>query len=687
MKVYEVLEALKIASEMGADDKRSELKRIAGAFLAVAETRSRAGDGFSKRHETFVEGFGMTFNAALDRANPNAICGFVLGVIHRVMSDENSVVDAVGYEIAMFHQAQVEGRLAVVRGGKIGKFYPSIYENCHMGSVDDQILWMNTYQHPDPKYTEEMFKDKSILVSLTSKPTGGTPMDEFNPSAIVAQALICTRYHINENTYDEEVSSEFVSELVGDFMSDLCEAHGLNAKQRVSANAAFDLLKDDLGADLSDIDMTEKDNIPASVMAKLSEPTTSTTIHATKLSALDKPTELALDALLAQATGGETKGIRATFDELATLREQAGKLEGEIEVLKKRKTTVPVTIASADVEIDGDTLTYRVEMKKASDIFRNPKTGRPIKQLDFDIPTLVWTDADGKEVQHPMCPDIDGAYFFRAKHLLRMCTALVTGKNVWAHGHTGTGKTTLVEQFYARIGFPCHRVNLDSALERADLVGQISLASEGGTTVSKFEEGVLPKAMVQPCVLIMDEIDAGRADLLFVVQRATEGKGLLLTEDGGRLIKPHPLFRFCATANSRGQGDEHGIYSGVRPVNGALLDRFKTFIEVDYLKPDEEFKVIEKSHPDVPADTRQHIVDFAKSMRKAFVHGEITVPCSPRAVDAICEMTAFYDGILDTSSAAIEEAIYSAIIDRAPMDNRQRVIEIADKHFASCKFK
>lgn len=683
MNALTVLNALAHAHGMGADDKRSELKRIAGAFLAYAEASKKS--PYHTTHDKFLKNFGMTFNAALDRANPNAICGFVLGVITSYMKFGDDLRADIGNEIAVFQDAQITGKLTTVRGGKIGKFYPSQYKDCHAPTAEVMVAFINRMVAGG--YTTSDFEDTEMPFELTSKPTGGTPMDEFNPSAIVAQALICARYHINENTYDEEVTKDFVSELVGDFMSDLCEAHGLNAKQRVSANAAFDLLKDDLTSDLSDIDMTEKDNIPASVMSKLSEPTTSTTISAMKLTALDKPTELALDALLAQATGGETKGIRATFDELTTLRDQASKLEGEIEVLKKRKTTVPVTVASADVEIDGDTLTYRVEMKKASDIFRNPKTGRPIKQLDFDIPTLVWTDADGKEVQHPLCPDVDEAYFFRAKHLLRMCTALVTGKNVWAHGHTGTGKTTLVEQFYARIGFPCHRVNLDSALERADLVGQISLASEGGTTVSKFEEGVLPKAMVQPCVLIMDEIDAGRADLLFVVQRATEGKGLLLTEDGGRLIKPHPLFRFCATANSRGQGDEHGIYSGVRPVNGALLDRFKTFIEVDYLKPDEEFKVIEKSHPDVPADTRQHIVDFAKSMRKAFVHGEITVPCSPRAVDAICEMTAFYDGILDTSSNAIEEAIYSAIIDRAPMDNRQRVIEIADKHFASCKFK
>ena len=233
---------------------------------------------------------------------------------------------------------------------------------------------------------------------------------------------------------------------------------------------------------------------------------------------------------------------------------------------------------------------------------------------------------------------------------------------------------------------PVFRVNLDSALERADLVGNITLANDGGTTVSKFEEGVLPRVMTQPCALILDEFDAGRADLLFVIQRASEGKGLMLTEDGGRIVTPHPLFRFCATANSRGQGDEHGIYAGVRPINGALLDRFPVFIEVDYLTEKEEGTVLKKNYPEVADETRTHLVQFAQSMRKAFTTGEITVPCSPRGLQSICEMIPFFDNILPTNAKAIEMAIETAIIDRAPVDNRQRIIEIADKHFPNCKF-
>jgi cobaltochelatase CobS len=192
--------------------------------------------------------------------------------------------------------------------------------------------------------------------------------------------------------------------------------------------------------------------------------------------------------------------------------------------------------------------------------------------------------------------------------------------------------------------------------------------------------------MTQPCALVLDEFDAGRADLLFVIQRASEGKGLMLTEDGGRIVTPHPLFRFCATANSRGQGDEHGIYAGVRPINGALLDRFPVFIEVDYLTEKEEGVVLKKNYPEVADETRTHLVQFAKSMRKAFTNGEITVPCSPRGLQSICEMIPFFDNILPTNAKAIEMAIETAVIDRAPIDNRQRIIEIADKHFPNCKF-
>src|SRR5690606_15658140 len=149
-------------------------------------------------------------------------------------------------------------------------------------------------------------------------------------------------------------------------------------------------------------------------------------------------------------------------------------------------------------------------------------------------------------------------------------------------------------------------------------------------TVTKFTEGTLPRAMQRPGFLLVDEIDAGRPDILFVLQRALEGNGLMLTEDNGRIIKPHPLFRFAATANTRGQGDESGVYSGVRAMNGAMLDRFPVFIEFDYIEADREAHLLTNKNPTLHKDIAGMMTQFAKEVRIAFKNGELFQPVTPR---------------------------------------------------------
>lgn len=393
---------------------------------------------------------------------------------------------------------------------------------------------------------------------------------------------------------------------------------------------------------------------------------------------LDPNLAPAVNALLSQASKGEITDAVATLSELATLRAKAANLANELARANARPV---IAVTNGEQQVDGSTLTYEVVMRNCADLFRNPKTGRAMPQLKFEVPTLVWKDNTGAVVNHPMVPAIDDNYQFRMTHILKLATAFLMNKNVWAHGHTGTGKTTLIEQFYARLGFPAFRVNLDSNLERADLVGQKDLANENGTTVTTFVEGILPQAMTQPCVLILDEIDAGRPDILFVIQRATEGNGLLLTEDGGRLVRPHPLFRFCATANSRGQGDEFGVYAGVRPMNTAMLDRFGVMIEVDYLKEDEEEMFVARAYPSLAKDVGKQIVIFAKLIREAFRNGEISMTLSPRGVKSLVELYSFYEGVLPTKTAAMEMAVEMVVVDRATTDNRQRVLELRERAF------
>jgi cobaltochelatase CobS len=385
----------------------------------------------------------------------------------------------------------------------------------------------------------------------------------------------------------------------------------------------------------------------------------------------------AVNALMEQATGGQVKDIEATLKTMAELSAKAQQLASELSRVRAQPV---VSLSGGESKIDGATLTYEVVMRNCDELFPNPKSGRKMKQLKFEIPTLVWKDTDGNVVNHPLTPTVDQHYQFRLRHILKLATAFLMNKNVWAHGHTGTGKTTLVEQFYARLGFPVFRVNLDSNLERADLVGQKELSNDNGTTVTTFNEGVLPRAMTQPCALILDEIDAGRPDILFVIQRATEGNGLLLTEDGGRLVKPHPLFRINATANSRGQGDEFGVYAGVRPMNAAMLDRFGVMIEVDYLGEDEEEQFLTRAYSGIAADIVKQVVTFAKLVRDAFRNGEISLTLSPRGVKSIVELYSFYDGMLSKSDA-IESAVEMVVIDRATADNRQRVLELRERAF------
>jgi len=393
-----------------------------------------------------------------------------------------------------------------------------------------------------------------------------------------------------------------------------------------------------------------------------------------------------INAILSSATDNKLTDIRAVTKDLADLQNQSAKLMSEVSVLQTRATAVPIDPTGDVSTADMGTLTYKVIEKKASDIFKNPRNGRKITQLEFKIPTLEWSNDKGEVVQHPYCPPIDHEYQFRASHLISFLSAFILRQNVWCHGHTGSGKTTLPAQVCARIGFPVFPLNLDSNLERADLTGQTTLVQDNGASVTKFEEGVLPKAMVQPCFLVLDEIDASKPDLLFVIQRATEGNGLLLTEDGGRLVKPHPLFRFVATANSRGQGDEHGVYAGVRPLNGALLNRFGMFIEVKYMEAEEEQVLLAKKYPSLAKDFIANISQFARLCRNAFSSGETSVPVSPRDTLFMCQLYQHFFSVLGSKQQATEFAIQLSVLNRCPIDNKQRLVELADRCFADCKF-
>ena len=390
-----------------------------------------------------------------------------------------------------------------------------------------------------------------------------------------------------------------------------------------------------------------------------------------------------IDTLLNNATGGRLSDIQSILDTASEAKATITDLKDELANLKKKMSVSPRITASGSSVVDGKTLTYKTVYRNASDIFQ--MGGQKHKPLDFEIPTLEWTDDSGNVVRHPECPDIDDTYQFRLKHLVKFLSTVMFGNNVWLHGHTGTGKTTFAEQVAARLEFLVMRLNMDSNMDSSDVKGSKDLDVKDGAPITVFTEGILPQAMVRPCWFVLDECDAGRADVLFVIQRALESKGLIITEDGGRLVQPHEHFRFIATANSRGQGDEHGWYQGVRPMNLAFLDRFGAFIEIGYLDKDDEMRMLQTAYPALTDTEVAEMCQFSQEIRKAFMGGEISTTLSPRGLHAMAQYYLHFKNVLgDTQSgcrAAIKDAVETVVIDKAPSDCSQTIQQLASTSF------
>ena len=642
--IHEAVSILRRADAMHADEKRANLRVLFTESVVDAASNQAKAD--------FARAAGKTIGQATDLLPIGALVGGI------VMSYETGDADQVMRNII---EAIKDPATYAVRNGRA----KSGYGYGHHVALSDMDA------------TGGGHRLANFTITQTITPTEENSMNINQLADLAGQLSVCLA---KDTSFDGKLTASDMDAADSRACDAIAMAKGLKAEQADALRSALAVINMNRTLDQR-TNIAISDEVLAMVgggssgepaAAAVSSQPAPEPVH------IDGVLARAVDALLGQATGGKVTSIEDTLADLSQLRIRAHELADQLSRANARPIAVIPTGGSQAV--DGSMLTYEVVMREASDIFKNPKTGKAMSQLKFEIPTLVWKDDTGAVVQHPMIPAIDENYQFRMTHVLKLATAFLMNKNVWAHGHTGTGKTTLFEQFYARLGFPVFRLNLDSNLERADLVGQTTLAEENGVTVSQFSEGILPQAMVQPCALILDEIDAGRPDILFTIQRATEGNGLMLTEDGGRLVRPHPLFRFCATANSRGQGDEFGVYAGVRPMNTAMLDRFGVMIEVNYLERDEEANFLAKAYPSLSQAVVTQLTTFAKLIREAFTNGEISLTLSPRGLKSIAETYSFFDPLLGTAKA-MEMAVEMVVIDRATMDNRQRVLELQERAF------
>jgi cobaltochelatase CobS len=233
-------------------------------------------------------------------------------------------------------------------------------------------------------------------------------------------------------------------------------------------------------------------------------------------------------------------------------------------------------------------------------------------------------------------PDLDSAYVFDRETTLAILAGFAHNRRVLIQGYHGTGKSTHIEQVAARLNWPCVRVNLDSHISRIDLVGKDAIVLKDGKQVTEFREGILPWAIQHPVCICFDEYDAGRPDVMFVIQRVLEVQGKLTLLDQNRVIRPHPSFRLFATANTVGLGDTSGLYHGTQQINQGQMDRWNIVVTLNYLPHDTEVDIVlAKSQAYQTAEGKKTIaamVRVADMTRNAFINGDISTVMSPRTV-------------------------------------------------------
>ncbi len=233
-------------------------------------------------------------------------------------------------------------------------------------------------------------------------------------------------------------------------------------------------------------------------------------------------------------------------------------------------------------------------------------------------------------------PDIDPAYRFNADVTLALLAGFMRDRRVLVQGLHGTGKSTHIEQVAARLNWPCVRVNLDGHISRLDLVGRDAVVLRDGQQVTEFQEGIVPWALQRPVALVFDEYDAGRPDVMFVIQRILERDGKFTLLDQNRVIRPHPCFRLFATANTLGLGNLNGLYHGVQRLNHAQIDRWNIVAALNYLPRDEEVAIVLARVPGKNTDQGRALVSqmvaVADLTRKGFAAGDLSTLMSPRTV-------------------------------------------------------
>lgn len=262
-----------------------------------------------------------------------------------------------------------------------------------------------------------------------------------------------------------------------------------------------------------------------------------------------------------------------------------------------------------------------------------PDRRASVREL-FGIDSRLTVPAFSERGEH--VPAIDPAYRFNPAVTLAILAGFSHDRRVLVQGLHGTGKSSHIEQVAARLNWPCMRVNLDGHISRMDLVGKDTIMLRDGQQVTAFQEGIVPWALRRPMALVFDEYDAGRPDVMFVLQRILERGGKLTLLDQNQIVEPHPAFRLFATSNTVGLGNSNGLYHGTQSLNQAQIDRWNIVAALDYLPPEEEIAIVQARVPALadPAGRKlvASMVATAELTRQGFAAGDLSTLMSPRTV-------------------------------------------------------
>ena len=282
----------------------------------------------------------------------------------------------------------------------------------------------------------------------------------------------------------------------------------------------------------------------------------------------------------------------------------------------------------------------------------------------------------GFKEKSALVPTIDENYIFDEETTTSILVGFKFNKKVLIQGLHGTGKSSHIEQVAARLNWPCLRINLDGHISRFDLLGKDSIVLKDNKQVTTFKEGLLPWAIQNPVALVLDEYDAGRPDVMFVIQRILEVEGKLTLLDQNKVITPHPFFRIFGTCNTLGLGDNTGLYSGTQNLNQGQLDRWNIFSTLNFIEPDVEKKIIEgklgKNKSKI-SDKLTSMIRLANLIRQAFSSSDLSVTMSPRTCILWAENFIIFGNL--------EKAFKLTFLNKCEMNDKKIIIELYQRCF------